>query len=271
MKETLTYTILDPTGNITALVESPLAPSRQPYAASLIMQKHPEVEQVGFVQFCTGKEDVSLRMAGGEFCGNASMCAAALYRIRTGNKKEKVQLRVSGAGHPVEAALFPLEDKRFEAELLMPPSLSIDHPELSFGTLSGKAAVVKMEGISHIIIPRESPFFSLLSDSEDAEQAVKAWCDQLSCEGLGLMFLDEEKELLTPLVYIPGSGTVFWENSCASGTTAAGLYLAEAKDKPVDLSFKEPGGTLNVSSDPISRRTHLRGSVSLVETAEITL
>ena len=271
MKETLKYTILDPTGNITALVECPVDLSRQPYAASLIMQKHTEVEQVGFVQFCTGNTDVSLRMAGGEFCGNASMCAAALYHIRTKDSKEKVLLRVSGAGHPVEVTLSPEEAGRFEAEILMPPALSIDHPELTFGALSGKAAVVKMEGISHIIIPMDSPFFCLLSEREMAEKAVRSWCDQLACDGLGLMFLDEQERLLTPLVYIPGSSTVFWENSCASGTTAAGIYLAETNNRPVDIRFLEPGGTLNVSSDPSSRRTHLRGSVSLVETAAIDL
>ena len=42
------YSILDPTGNITALVESPVERTRYQAAAAAIMHLHPEVEQVGF-------------------------------------------------------------------------------------------------------------------------------------------------------------------------------------------------------------------------------
>ncbi|MBO5556880.1 MAG: hypothetical protein J5927_06815, partial [Oscillospiraceae bacterium] len=77
--DSLQYTILDPTGNITALVESPVAVARQSAVAADLMARHPTVEQVGFVRFApaAGEKDAvqaALRMAGGEFCGNASMC-----------------------------------------------------------------------------------------------------------------------------------------------------------------------------------------------------
>ena len=71
------YRIFDPTGNITALVEEAVDVSRQPSVAADIMQKHSNVEQVGFVSL--DGDLPALRMAGGEFCGNASMSAAALY------------------------------------------------------------------------------------------------------------------------------------------------------------------------------------------------
>ena len=47
----LKYSILDPTGNITALVESPVPVSGQPSVADAVMERHPDVEQVGFVSF----------------------------------------------------------------------------------------------------------------------------------------------------------------------------------------------------------------------------
>jgi diaminopimelate epimerase len=77
------YCIFDPTGNITALVETGVEEARQPEVASLIMSRHPDVEQIGFVCFSeqNGDADVSLRMAGGEFCGNATMSAAALFAL----------------------------------------------------------------------------------------------------------------------------------------------------------------------------------------------
>ena len=69
----LEYRVFDPTGNITALVETQVDPADQPAAASWIMAQNPEVEQVGFVTFAAAGAGtpvadvpVSQRMAGGE-------------------------------------------------------------------------------------------------------------------------------------------------------------------------------------------------------------
>ena len=84
----------------------------QPEVAAELMRRHPEVEQVGFIRFSGSPEDpvpAELRMAGGEFCGNASVCAAALYLLETGTGAEEepvdVRLRVSGASLPVDVTL----------------------------------------------------------------------------------------------------------------------------------------------------------------------
>ena len=75
--ETLRVSIFDPTGNITALVESPVAPEEQSAVAARIMERFPQVEQVGFVRLPReSAAPVELCMAGGEFCGNASMSGA---------------------------------------------------------------------------------------------------------------------------------------------------------------------------------------------------
>ena len=78
----LKYSIFDPSGNITALVETHINNDSQPEVADEIMKAHPEVEQVGFVYFDAIRPvPTYLRMAGGEFCGNATMSAAALYLL----------------------------------------------------------------------------------------------------------------------------------------------------------------------------------------------
>ena len=66
---------------------------------------------------------------------------------------------------------------------------------------------------------------------------------------------------LTPLVYVPGSGTSFWENSCASGSAATGMYLADRTGKRQEICLREPGGSLKVTSDPGSGETWLYGTV----------
>ena len=172
------FSILDPTGNITALVESEVSIDRQPSVAAGIMDLYEDVEQVGFVGFSrndvhmgcdsnTGMAynnchiDCQLRMAGGEFCGNAAMSAAVLYHIRNMSAEDgrsssndqagrndqisnndqadsndqisskktdvpvSVVLRVSGSSVPIEVKLFRDSCIEYRTAIHMPPALSI--------------------------------------------------------------------------------------------------------------------------------------------------
>lgn len=88
----LDLTILNPGGNITALVEG--IPDSRPLRKTIndeIMRAFPKVEQVGFLD----RSIKRLEMAGGEFCGNATRCAAYLL---LGGKPGRAELNVSGAG-----------------------------------------------------------------------------------------------------------------------------------------------------------------------------
>ena len=274
MMEDLKYYIFDPTGNITALVESGVAAADQPAVASRIMERHPDVEQVGFITYAddaaAADVPVSLRMAGGEFCGNATMCTAALYMIRENMPgSAAVRVRVSGAAEPLEVQLRRKDAVSFDAAVTMPPAVGIDELRLADGMLPGSDSlslpIVRMEGIAHVIIEPDSGFFGLKDDPALAETLLRGWCGVLGAECLGMMFLGEGAALrrLTPLVYVPGADTMFWENSCASGSAAAGIYLAAQAGTPVDVVFDEPAGQLRVESDPLANKTVLHGSVIL--------
>ena len=265
----LQYSILDPTGNITALVESPVEPLRQPQAAARLMECHPAVEQVGFIDYeADGEADAGLRMAGGEFCGNAAMSAAALLLLHRGEpavgESRSVRLRVSGAAAPVTVRLCREREGSFSAGVQMPPALRIERRELTADGCGDRLPVVRMEGISHVVIGTDSPCFALKAEPAAAEEAVRVWCSQLGAEGLGLMFLEETDGAyrLTPLVYVPAAGTVFWESSCASGSAAVGMALADTRRERVDLTLAEPGGRLRVESEP-GGDTWLYGRASL--------
>ena len=258
------YSIFDPTGNITALVDGDVWGEDRASAAAEIMKRHPDVEQVGFVRFPAAMDgescQVELKMSGGEFCGNASMCAAGLYLFTDLSSDEPIdlKLRVSGAMQPVHVRVHRMGTDEFAASILMPPAVAIEEIEFSLDNIKGFLPLIRMEGISHVIIEPDSPFFALKETPEKAELAVKAWCGMLSVECLGLMFLERrgEKSFLTPLVYVPACQTVFWERSCASGTAAVGMYLAERTGAPLDLTLNEPGGSLRVTAGP--ERQHVR-------------
>jgi hypothetical protein len=94
-------------------------------------------------------------------------------------------------------------------------------------------------GISHAILERPL-------DRDRAEDLVRTWCRDLKTDALGLMLLDRKERTMTPLVYVPAAGTLFWENSCASGTSAVGAGLAEEEGAPLTMSLAQPGGSLTV-------------------------
>lgn len=266
---TLQYSIWDPTGNITALVEGEVSVEDQPNVAAEIMKLHPEVEQVGYVQFYPDDPgiQVDLRMAGGEFCGNASMCAAARYVQKYISLEIQfpipVKLRVSGASVPIFSLIEAKSTSAVNSIVKIPEALRIRKTELSFLNLKCKLPLVQMGGISHIIITPDSVFYSLWEDHKNAENAVKAWCSELNADCLGLMFLNRTETdcKLTPLVYVPGCNTTFWEKSCASGTAAVGMYLAAESGAPVSLVVQEPGGSIRVDSKKAEAKTFLNEKI----------
>lgn len=324
--EEIKYCIFDPTGNITALVETEVRAADRPSVASAIMAAHPEVEQAGFVVFndsrCAGgsrcadearaaaadaAQDaaVSLMMAGGEFCGNATMCAAALYAERAGMPEDgRVMVKVSGASDPLAVSLERLEGRpgSYAAAVEMPPAIGIERLELKAGAecSEGNGAgpkdgaefegaggafglpLVRLQGIDHIIIEPDSGFFGLKDDPAAAESLIKECCGALGSDCLGMMFLDEPSAAqagqpdsaeaagarrMTPLVYVPGADTLFWENSCASGSAAAGIRLADKAGSPVDVTLHQPAGSLRVESDPATGQTVLHGTARLLTQA----
>ena len=295
------YCKFDPTGNITALVETKVDIADQPAVAARIMEEEPDVEQVGFITYvkdaapADGDAPISLRMAGGEFCGNATMCAAAHFASHGGLQSGAVPVQVSGASAPLIVRLEQLAPFSYSAAVSMPPALRIGKVSLTAADAAAGAAekgpdaatpaggpeevgaagvsammslpVVEMEGISHIIIEHDSDFFGIKDDKPLAESMLKHWCGVLGADCLGMMFLGEGDGLrpLTPLVYVPGADTMFWENSCASGSAAAGMYLAAKSGSAVDVTFEEPAGRLRVESDPATGLTILHGSAILIE------
>lgn len=271
-KNPIRYSIFDPTGNITALVESPVDESEQRAVAVSIMARHAAVEQVGFVRLPDEKSaPAALRMAGGEFCANASMSAASLWALRLGLCEGELSLAVSGAEDAVAVRLKQEDESCFSAAVRMPEAREITAIPFVFEGLSGTIPLVRMEGIDHAVLTPDCPFFALRDRPSAAEKAVRELCASLGAVCLGLMFLEGEsaQRRLTPLVYVPGSRTLFWESSCASGSAAAGMLLARQSGERTELELIEPGGVLRVESDPqkgetrLFGRTRLRGEYSV--------
>lgn len=234
------YYLADPAGNITALVTSAVPRDSYKSVTQKIMNKHSNVEQVGFVSF--NNNSVMLNMSGDEFCGNAAMSAAALYYMVSGKENTfSVVVSVFGTDKPVEVIVNKVGDF-FECECKLYPPVSIDNISFEVQNTEYRFPLVCFEGIMHIIADET------LSKTA-AQSIIKKLAGKLPSKALGIMLLNAEKTRMIPLVYVKDVDTLFFEKSCASGVCAV-ASMCNYGDK---IELSQPGGVLSaVKSEKIS-------------------
>ena len=101
----LKIVMADPAGNRTAIVRTPVPQElRAETGAKILGIRELRAEQAGFETSPIGAGAGRLEMMGGEFCGNATMCAAALFAIRSGLQGGAVPVKVWGVSAPFEVS-----------------------------------------------------------------------------------------------------------------------------------------------------------------------
>ena len=227
------YYIFDPAGNITALVTSNLAKEKYKTVAAAIMKKHPSVEQVGFVNFDGGI--VKLNMSGGEFCGNATLSAAALYAEINGKSKNVIPVAAYPTYKPINVSVlknyggFACECIFAKPDAVKKCSFYANGREYTF-------PLVCFDGIMHIVADNTLGEIA-------ARSIIKPLAEKLGAAALGIMLYNSDKKSLEPLVFVSAIDSLFRENSCASGSCALAAVLPEFGDETV---IKEPGGDITV-------------------------
>lgn len=232
------YVTMNPTGNLTCLVLDEVPETERPGVTAALMGR---CEQVGYLgPAAQAGNRACLRMMGGEFCGNATMAAAAWLcrekRLGPG-QEETLFLEVSGAEAPVPCRIRATEDGAWEGTVRMPGGVDVSETEME----GERLILVRMEGILHLIregavLPKEKAESLLL-------RAAERWPDP----ALGLLQWEAARQWMTPLVFVRGSGTMVWETGCGSGSTAIGAWLARQKgDGITESAVHQPGGCIRV-------------------------
>ena len=243
------YSLWNPTGNLTVFSSLPEGTNPAELGKKLLSLE-PGAEQAGFLSFEEEDCDVRLTMAGGEFCGNASLSAAAEFALNNDlsiGSKDIVTLRCSGVKGAFSVEISREGENSFRGTLAMPSPLGFlkDFPHHA----------VVFPGITHIIL-------EAAESSLDARSVIRQWCRECNAEALGILFYERAQQKLTPYVYVQAMDSLFRENACASGTAAVGYYLACSEGKEVSAVIKQPGGSLMVTADP-GGRILLTGSTQL--------
>lgn len=260
-KREYTVAVLDPAGNVTAIVCSDVpAAERARVAAQILRLPELGIEQVAFLTEPRSGGEIRLEMMGGEFCGNALRCAGFYQALRNGEQgKSCVLAEISGADgvQPVMA-----DTAEGTASTVMPLPLSVQ----SAGWADVQAARVTFAGITHFVIDCAQPDETLVQRAIAAAPEASA---------VGAIFLDRAHGSIKPVVFVRETASCVAENSCASGSVAAAVVLtADFADGITEIGIGQPGGTLEVGvqrADGAVMGLSIGGAVRLTQTLTVTL
>lgn len=256
-----TVAVLDPAGNVTAIVCSDVpAAERAHIAAQLLRLPELGIEQVAFLAAPRSGGEIRLEMMGGEFCGNALRCAGFYQALRTGAQgKSCVLAEISGADgvQPVMA-----DTAQGTASTVMPLPLSVQPADWA----DVQATRVTFAGITHFVIDCAQPDEALVQRAVAAAPEASA---------VGAIFLDRAHGSIKPVVFVRETASCVAENSCASGSVATAVVLtADFADGITEIGIGQPGGTLEVGvqrADGVVTGLSIGGAVRLAQTLSVTL
>ena len=258
----LRFVKMNPTQNMTILVETPVERALQPEIARRLMAGDSVgAEQVGYIESASMPGAAArLQMMGGEFCGNASMSLAALLAMRAGlanGEARKYQLEVSGADSPVNCTVTRSDDVWLgEVDMPLPERARVI--DFSDGY---NYPTVFFPGIAHVLVDERE------MRPKTAEMLAPKWCEQLGVEALGLLLTDDPHTHMRPLVYVRASNSAVWERGCGSGTAAVGAWQAHVSGGDAEVHVVQPGGVISVRAklrDGIFESVRISGLVAPV-------
>lgn len=254
-KESITkvkYSIYRPAGNDTAFVYGlEYTQDQRKKINDLIMKKHPNVEQVGFIE---SNHKPELQMAGGEFCGNATRSAAYNYlNGKAGNlqmlvnSKDLINAGVDEEGNAwCEIPLYHGDDVITKKE----PGIFI----------------VKMNGMITIVIQEEQAR-KYLSDKERLKELGMEFIHKYHLEyseAVGVMFCEKNESVIkiNPVVWVKDINTLFYETACGSGTTATSMVEAYLQKKSIRLSILQPSELIITANIVYEEETFKKAIIS---------
>lgn len=237
----INYKVCDPSGNITILVTTEVPNEKRIEVADELMKNEPTAQQVGYISEDSEGCDIELNMAGGEFCGNATLSTAALYK-QSHTDVDTVHVKASGAKDVISVSISDAEGIYY-ATAKMPKPDDYYEKTLKYNNKDYRAFLVDFGEMVHLVMI--DPL-----NKEDVEPAIKEWYKVFKRSALGIMSYEESISALTPAVLSNNGDFFCYESSCASGTTALAIYLAERDKSEIEKKINEPGGVLTISAKP---------------------
>ena len=248
----LDFIKLSPLGNTTVFLRGEAAPeARAALLAEAMDYDHLAAEQAGFLVAPHSEEALfRIEMSGGEFCGNATLSAAALAAAEGAESPFLVEC--SGAPEPLRAEAHPLGAGRWLARAEMPQAHEVRRISLDGFSFGGAAICVSLPGIAHFVV--EAADLS----AADYDALLACLMRETDADAYGVVPFERmgrDHFRIRPYVAVPSAKSRVFERACGSGSLA--LALAEGSERG-RIAVEQPGGTLFVET---GKRFFLEGEV----------
>lgn len=222
-------------------------------------------EQAGFVDL----EGRSLRMAGGEFCCNATRAFGALLAHEQGPPAGRLHVRCSGWPGLIELDVMGATPSYTVAATLdLPASVAVED--------CGDVVLVRLPGIDHVLLNAKR--HRVPADAAGGEPTLVSFAGRLGLEKspcVGAIWWSGKDDTfdMTPLVHVRAVGTTFLESACGSGALALALWLARRSGtRTGSFSLGQPSGQpLFVEILRGGTQARISGPVSLLAQGQVWL
>lgn len=245
----LTFFKCSPGGNPTLLLlDTGLLPRQQEQVADILLNPlHLFAEQVGFITL----ESPSLRMAGGEFCVNATRSLGAVLALRgllhpRPDGMLCCTVQVSGMDSPVQLEVEAPAHAR--QRILQVAALVPVPPAVSCQPLASGIVLVRLPGIAHVLIDADEHPFSRHWQEDAARIRQRFALEQHDAVGCIWWQKQGESLYMHPIVWVRTLQSACYESSCGSGAMACALMLQSVTLCPLHkkdshYTIMQPSGT----------------------------
>lgn len=238
----LNFIKTSPAQNTTVLITSFCPKSHYLKIAETAMKyEFLHAEQVGFIVPPSKKASVlGLEMAGGEFCGNATLSAAA-YAVYKGLAEGEVfSIDASGTAEPIRCKVQKLDDHCYKASCIMPPAKRIHELKLNLENKTIIGQVIELDGISHFVFPEHEGF----TEYPDVAAALKQLVDADAIGVIPFKTIKDDTYSIKPFVHVKKVNSNVFERGCGSGSLALGMYLNKVFGMSKRIEVVQPGGVI---------------------------
>ncbi len=234
-----------PCRNTTVFLEGSIRPEDYTTIAALAMDSdYLAAEQAGFL---VAPHDTSsvlrLEMAGGEFCGNATLALAALaVKRRLVPVETEFPVECSGAEVPLACVVEQRSQGRCLVGSEMPGALRVVPLMLQAAGREFTGGLVELPGISHFCFASDVP-----PTRSEYDALLDAFLAATGADACGIIPYQRQSGTactIRPYVGVSDTRSRVFEQACGSGSLALGYWLSREGGSRFTIS--QPGGTIAV-------------------------
>ena len=227
------FELLNPSGNITGLVTKDYPREKYQEIANKIMERNSQVEQVGFLKNYSDSI-FRLEMAGLEFCGNASRAFACFLVKEKYVSTNTFQISVTGFDGLIDCNV-EIRDGKYFSSINLKLQKHVKDLIRNEVLNNQEVSVVNLPGISHLLLDQKKFTFNKENCKVEAKKIIKD-LNLINLPAVGVVWFDNKQ--INPVVYVKDIDSLFYENSCGSGSLAYGIYHSYLKNRDGKFDFE---------------------------------